>query len=172
LKVLRRCGAFLRRYRGTEGEIAMRRNVWLAIAGGGLVAGSIDIFAPVLIYWINPQSVLRFIAGGLIGRPAAKAGGPEIVLLGLLLQWAMSLIIAAIFVAAALRLRALVRDWVLAGFAYGVVVFFVMNYVVRPLSMHRDFPHMGLYDFSTNMAAMWLFGLIVAWFAQHYLRRT
>lgn len=149
----------------------MRRNAWLAVLYGGLIAGTIDIFAPSLIYWINPLAVLRFIAGGLIGRTAAKAGGPEIAVLGILLQWTMSLIIAAIFVYAATRIPALVRRWIAAGVAYGVVVFFVMNYVVRPLSMHGDFPKMDLYGFSTNLAAMWLFGLIIAWFARRYLGR-
>ena len=150
----------------------MRRNALLAIIYGGLLAGTIDIFAPSLIYWINPLGVLRFIAGGLIGRTAAKAGGPEIAVLGLLLQWMMSLIIAAIFIYAATRIPALVRRWVAAGIAYGVVVFFVMNYAVRPLSMHRDFPKMNFYDFSTNMVAMWLFGLIIAWFAKRCLQAS
>jgi hypothetical protein len=148
----------------------MQRNARLAILYGGFVAGTIDIFAPALIYWINPLGVLRFIAGGLIGRPAAKAAGLPAAALGLVLQWAMSIIIAAIFVHAATRMPALLRRWIAAGIAYGSVVFFVMNYVVRPLSMHRDFPQMGLYDFTTNMAAMWLFGLIIAWFAQRHLR--
>jgi len=71
---------------------------------------------------------------------------------------------------AATRIPALLRRWIAAGIAYGVVVFFVMNYVVRPLSMHRDFPQMDLYGFITNMVAMWLFGLIIAWFAQRCLR--
>jgi hypothetical protein len=148
----------------------MRRSAWHAALYGGFVAGTIDIFAPALIYWINPLGVLRFIAGGMIGRPAAKAGGLEIAVLGLVLQWVMSILIAAIFVYAATRIPALLRRWIAAGVAYGVVVFFVMNYVVRPLSMHRDLPTMDVYGFSTNMVAMWLFGLIVAWFAQRYLR--
>ena len=148
----------------------MQRNARLAALYGGFVAGTIDIFAPALIYWINPLGVLRFIAGGLIGRPAAKAAGLPAAALGLVLQWAMSIIIAAIFVYAATRLPVLLRRWIAAGVAYGIAVFCVMNYIVRPLSMHRDFPHMGVYDFTTNMAAMWLFGLIIAWFAQRQLR--
>lgn len=150
----------------------MNRNAALAAVGGGFVAGTIDIFAPSLIYWVNPLGVLRFISGGLIGLATARAGGLATSALGLVLQWAMSIIIAAIFVFAAVRVRALVRNWIAAGIAYGIVVFFVMNYVVRPLSMIGDFPKMGVYDFTTNMAAMWLFGLIVAWFAQHYLARS
>ena len=149
----------------------MKRNALLAAVYAGFVAGTIDLFAPSLIYWVNPLGVLRFISGGLIGLDAARAGGLATSALGLVLQWFMSIIIAAIFVFAAMRMRVLVRNWIPAGIAYGIVVFLVMNYVVRPLSMIGDFPKMGLYDFTTNMAAMWLFGLIVAWFAQNYLAR-
>jgi uncharacterized membrane protein YagU involved in acid resistance len=150
----------------------VNRNATLAAVYGGFIAGTIDIFAPSLIYWVNPLGVLRFISGGLIGREAARAGGLATSGLGLVLQWLMSMIIAGIFVFAAQRMRILVRNWIPAGIAYGIVVFFVMNFVVRPLSMIGDFPKMGVYDFSTNMAAMWLFGLIVAWFAQRYLARS
>lgn len=148
----------------------MRSEVTRASIYGGFVAGTIDVFAPALIYMISPLRVLRAIAAGLVGRDAARAGGLGTSALGLVLQWGMSILIAFIFVVAATRLRWMTRHWIFAGIAYGVVVFFVMNYVVRRLSAIGDFPKMGVYDFSANLAAMWLFGLIVAWFAQRYLR--
>jgi hypothetical protein len=148
----------------------MRRGVALASVYGGFVAGTIDVFAPALIYMISPLRVMRAIAAGLIGRDAARASGLGTSALGMALQWGMSILIAFIFVFAATRLRWMTRSWILAGFAYGVVVFFVMNYVVRPLSAIGDFPQMSLYEFSANMAAMWLFGLIIAWFCQDRLQ--
>ena len=51
------------------------------------------------------------------------------------------------------------------GLAYGVVIFFVMNYVVVPLSAWKHHARFSTYKFAANMAAMLLFGLIVAWFA-------
>ena len=63
------------------------RRLLLAILLGGFVAGTLDIGAAALINFISPIPVLRFIAGGLLGRPAL-AGGASIVLLGLVLQWA------------------------------------------------------------------------------------
>jgi len=149
----------------------MNQKALKAIFYGGLIAGTIDVFAPVVIaaFKFGPLDVLKYIAGGLIGLPAARAGGVEIAGLGLLLQGMMSLIIALIFVYAALRMRWMTRRWVWAGFAFGTVVFFVMNYVVQPLSMIGKIPQMSLYGFSANMAAMWLFGLIIAWFAQREL---
>ncbi len=154
----------------------MNQKALKAILYGGLIAGTVDVFAPVVIssFKFGPTAVLKFIAGGLIGLPAARAGGLEIAGLGLLLQWAMSLIIATIFVYAAMRLRWMTQRWILAGFAYGVVVYFVMTYIVQPLSMVGKGwpPQVDLYGFCANLAAMWLFGLIIAWFAQRNLARA
>jgi len=85
----------------------------------------------------------------------------------------MSILIAAIFVLAATRLPVLVRRWVASGLAYGVVVYFVMNYLVVPLSaIGKGMPTFDAVNFSENMVAMLLFGLIVAFFTQRYLRNA
>ena len=101
------------------------RTTGAAIAWGGLVAGTVDIAAASLINMIDPLVILRAIASGLLGR-AAFAGGLPVSLLGLVLQWAMSLLIAAIFVLAAQRLAWMRQRWVAAGLAYGLVVFVVL----------------------------------------------
>ena len=50
--------------------------------------------------------ILHYVAAGLLGPKAALAGGASVAILGLVLQWAMSLLIAAIFVLAAQKCRA------------------------------------------------------------------
>ena len=77
--------------------------------------------------------LLQFIASGLLGL-AAFAGGLGSALLGLLLHIVFSLVIAAVFIMAATRLPVLRRNLILSGLLYGVVVYFVMNFVVTPLS--------------------------------------
>jgi uncharacterized membrane protein YagU involved in acid resistance len=86
--------------------------------------------------------------------------------LGLVLQWAMSILIAAIFVLAGRLIPILRRRWVAAGLAYGAVVFFVMNYVVLPLSAIGHAPRFRIVHFSEDVLAMLVFGLIVAHFAR------
>lgn len=140
-----------------------------AILAGGLVAGTVDVGAAALINMADPRFILRFIAGGLLGKSALQ-GGAASAWLGLFLQWGMSLLIAAAFVFAALRLRWLLARWVIAGLAYGVVVFAVMNYVVMPLSAWHRVPHFLVTSFTMNLAAMLLFGLIVAFAANRALR--
>ena len=141
-----------------------RRSAGAAILRGGLVAGTIDIGAASLINMVDPLIILRAIASGLLGR-AAFAGGLPVSLLGLVLQWAMSLLIAAIFVVAAQRMAWMRKRWIAAGLAYGVVVFVVMEYMVVPLSAAMK-PHFTTWSLLENVAAMLLFGLIVSWFAR------
>ncbi|MBI1328351.1 MAG: hypothetical protein GC166_00455 [Alphaproteobacteria bacterium] len=141
-----------------------RLSVFWAILLAGFVAGTIDIEAASLISGAPFDRVLRFVAGGLLGPDALK-GGMEIAALGMVLQWLMSFVIAAIYIMASTRFALLKRQWLAFGLLYGVGVYFVMNYVVVPLSaMGRGMPQPSLYSFSANMAAMLLFGVIVAWF--------
>ena len=136
----------------------------LAVLYGGFVAGSLDILAAALINRVDPLVILRAIASGLLGR-AAFQGGLPVAALGLLLQWTMSLLIAAIFVLAARRLAWMCRRWILAGLAYGVVVFVVMEFVVVPLSAAKN-PHFTALSLLENVLAMLLYGLIIAFFAR------
>ena len=141
------------------------RAIAIAILLGGMIAGTVDVGAAVLMSGKDAVFILQFIASGLIGK-ASFQGGTGTAVLGLVLQWAMSLIIAAIYVLASLRLGWLRRAWIAAGLAYGVGVFAVMNYVVRPLSAIGGIPHFKALSFAENMAAMLLFGVIVAFFAR------
>jgi hypothetical protein len=145
----------------------MTKNIWLAILSGGFIAGTFDIGAAALFNWLNPIFVLQIVARGVLGKDSFSQGAFS-ASLGMILQWAMSLLIAAIFVFAAARLPVLRRRWIAAGLAYGVVVFFVMNYVVVPLSMVGAAPHFTLTSFCLNMLAMLMFGLIIAFYAQRF----
>jgi uncharacterized membrane protein YagU involved in acid resistance len=133
----------------------------------GLVAGTIDIGAACTINRIGPGPILRFICSGLLGTPLPHE--TWVYALGLGLQWLMSIIIAAIFVTAAMRMPVLLRRWIAAGIAYGIVVYFVMTFVVMPLSRAKA-GHVTLSSFIENLLAMMLFGLIVAYITAEFSR--
>lgn len=132
---------------------------------GGLIAGTIDIGAAALINSANVTTILKAIASGLLRRASIEKGA-EAEWLGLILQWAMSVVIAAVFVIGAQRLPLLRRRWIESGLAYGVIVFAVMNYAVLPLSAVGHIPHFTTAQFVENMLAMLLFGFIIAYFAR------
>lgn len=139
-----------------------RNGAAAAILLGGLIAGTLDIGAAALINGKGPGFICQVIAAGLIGTKAAFAGGAGTMILGLVLQWAMSMIIAAIFVFASLRLPLLRGQWLPAGLAYGVGIFFVMEWLVVPLSAIGHAPHFTTESFAENLAAMMVYGLIIA----------
>jgi hypothetical protein len=138
-----------------------------ASLAGGLVAGTIDIGAACLINGRSIPFILHAIAGGLLAQ-RSFAGGAATAALGAALQEGMGILIAAIYVAAAEWLPVLRRRWVGCGLAYGIVIFLVMNYLVVPLSAWRRLPHFSAAKFAANLAAMLLFGLIVAFFARRH----
>lgn len=148
----------------TQNQRAMMK----AILWGGLLGGTIDIFSASLISLLSPLLIMRFIAGGLLGPDVIK-GGLDISFIGLLLQWLMGIIIAAIYVLASRRLTWMNRDWRVTGVAYGVPVYFVMTYVVVPLSALHHWTAFNLKGFLLNMAAMMLFGVIIAYFTSRFV---
>jgi hypothetical protein len=137
---------------------------------GGFVAGTIDIWAAALINGRDVVYILHAIAGGLLGLASFKEGAGSAVA-GLLLQWAMSFVIAGVYVVAATWMPVLKRLWIAGGLVYGVGIFVVMNYVVVPLSAYHRMAHFSPAKFAENMAAMLLFGLIVAFFARRAVPR-
>jgi hypothetical protein len=135
-----------------------------AVLAGGMLAATVDIGAACLINGRSVPFILHSIAGGLLARQSF-AGGARTALLGAVLQELMGIAIAAVFVGAASRLPALRRHWIRSGVAYGVVIFFVMNYLVVPLSAWHTLPHFTPGEFAANLLAMLIFGGIVAYFA-------
>jgi uncharacterized membrane protein YagU involved in acid resistance len=132
---------------------------------GGLIAGTLDIGAACLINGRAPKIIFQAVASGILGKASFRMGMPAAAL-GLLLQWAMSILIAAIFVVGSSGLSMARRSWVASGVAYGVVIFFAMNFVVVPLSAAGFSMKFSAAKFIENMLAMVLFGLIIAYFGR------
>jgi len=112
------------------------RSVLWAVLVGGSIAGALDILFAISFAGyrgVPPADLLQTVASGLLGN-AAFSGGIPIAALGLFLHLLMSYLWAAIFVVAARRLPRLVRQPVLSGILFGVVVFLIMRLVVLPLS--------------------------------------
>ena len=136
-------------------------------AVGGMIASIVDIGAASLINLVSPIIILHAIARGLIGLPA-MTGGSKTALLGLALQILMGAIIGGIFGFAANHIPTLTRRWLLAGLAYGIGVFVVMEFVVVPLSAYAKMPHFTAVSLIENLIAMMLFGSIISYFSRRF----
>lgn len=108
-----------------------------AVLLGGLVVGVLDGLYAVIalaLRGLRPLSAFQAIAGGIMGRPAALAGGIRTVLLGLVLHFVIATSVVLVYWLASRRLEILVRYPVRSGILYGALVYLVMYGVVIPLS--------------------------------------
>jgi len=119
------------------------KTILRAALWGAAIAGTLDIVYAIVFYGLRngiaAMRILQSVASGLLGAPAYRGGVPT-ALLGLALHFAIMFAIAGLFVAASRRLAPLRQHALVAGAAYGLVVYAVMNYVVLPLSA---FPQRG-----------------------------
>jgi hypothetical protein len=109
-----------------------------AIAYGGLTVGVLDGLDAVVFFGLRngfaPLRLFQGIAGGLLGREAALAGGVATALLGVVLHFAIATTVVAVFYGASRRFTFLTRRPFVWGPLYGIAVYLTMNLVVLPLS--------------------------------------
>jgi len=141
-----------------------------AILWGGLLAAAGDFFFAHLFYaW--RLGVFQNVAGGLIGRDVARAGGVPTYVLGVSLHCLIGIIWAAIFWGLSRRIPALVKYAEPAGLVYGLIVYLGMNCVVVPLSaLHAPLALPPLLSWPAA-AHLVLVGLPIALVARYYSRR-
>jgi uncharacterized membrane protein YagU involved in acid resistance len=115
-----------------------RSGGYRAILWGGILAGVFDILFAFVYYGLRnaltPIDILHSVAGGLVGRDAARGGGLATAALGLALHFVIAFGAAAVYYVASRKLGFLVRQAVVCGLLYGIAVYVVMNFVVLPLS--------------------------------------
>ncbi|HKF47912.1 MAG TPA: hypothetical protein VKB38_11195 [Terracidiphilus sp.] len=104
-----------------------------AILWAGLIAGTMDITAALIVYGAmgaQPIRLLQGIAAGLLG-PLSYSGGLATAALGLLCHYVIAYGAAAVYVAASRALAFLARMPFLAGPLYGIAVYFFMQGIVH-----------------------------------------
>lgn len=107
-----------------------------AILLGGLAAGILDICYAIcrsVLQGGTAERLLQSVASGIQGAAAFEGGWPS-ALLGLAAHCSILLIAATLYWFASARLTLLWQKPVLAGPAFGLCVWLVMNHVIVPLS--------------------------------------
>lgn len=109
-----------------------------AVLLGGLTVGILDILDAIVFFGLYldapPVRIFQSVAAGLLGRDAARAGGIPTAILGGVLHFTIATTIMTIYYLVSRRWSLLTRRAVACGLAYGVVCYFVMSFVVIPLS--------------------------------------
>jgi hypothetical protein len=122
----------------SAGKPTNTRKAVLAIAVGGLTAGTLDLGQAVILF---STKIPLAIAGGLLG-PQAFRGGIATYVLGVFLHFFIALSAAAIYFAASRTLRFLTEYPLVCGLFFGAAVDLVMRLIVLPLSaLHARGPY-------------------------------
>lgn len=126
-----------------------RPSAFHTIVFGGLAIGILDFidastFFP-LYYGITFQSVWWGPASGILGREAARGGGWNTALFGILMHFVVAFCIATVYYLFSRNISFLIRHPVVSGVIFGVAANYVMQCIVIPLSARGGSP-MGAFS--------------------------
>lgn len=110
---------------------------WKAIALTGFIAGTLDIAAACLMYFMSsgkgPMNVLLYIASGVVGTSAFTAGW-AMALLGLLLHFVIAYSFTVLLFLLYPKISGFIKNDFVLALLFGMVIWTIMNLVVLPLS--------------------------------------
>lgn len=116
----------------------------------GLLSGTLDILAAILIYAVllhqtTAVKILQSIASGVFKKEAYTSGS-QMAFYGLLLHYFIAFIFSYIYFKIYPHFPFLQKSLLLSGFIYGLFVWIVMNLIVLPIVFPKlppkqfDFP--------------------------------
>ena len=148
-----------------------------AILTGGAAAGILDITA-ACVTWairanIKPIRIFQSVAAGWLGNAAYDGGWPTAVL-GLASHFLIATTAAVVYYAVSRKLTFLIRQAVLSGFVYGILVQLFMSRIVVPLShvVRRPSPFSLMNLIIGLLTHMFCVGLPIALAAKRYSKVT
>jgi hypothetical protein len=141
-----------------------------------LIAGTLDILSAFVfagMSGMSPEGVLTYVASGPFGD-AVRQGGPAWAAAGLAVHFALMACMATAWFLVAPRFPALIRHPVLAGLAYGFLLWLIMYWLVKPLRWpDAPLPHTAWGIGNALFSHCLLVGLPIALVAAgHYRRRA
>jgi hypothetical protein len=114
-----------------------------AILAAGMLVGVLDAIDAIVAFTIfagfEPIPIYQFVASGLLGK-GAFSGGLGSAGLGLAIHFFIAYSAGAFYIVAARNWKQLTQQWQVCSLAYGVLLYFVMNYAIIPMSRIEPSP--------------------------------
>lgn len=152
----------------------MPRSILRPILLATAIAGTLDILSAFVFAGMAgtaPGGVLRFVASGPFGD-AVREGGAGWAAAGLAVHFAIMACMAAAYMLVAPRVPMLMRHPIPAGLAYGLLLWLIMYWLVRPLRWpEMPLPHTLWGIANALFSHCILVGLPIAWIAARHFRR-
>jgi hypothetical protein len=109
-----------------------------AVLFAGLAIGTLDLLDAFIFFGLRsgaqPIAILHGIAAGFLGRDAARAGGVPTAIVGLVAHYLVAFSIATVYMLISRAVPLLRRRWIVCGLAFGTIAYFVMTWLVVPMS--------------------------------------
>lgn len=137
------------------------------------ISGTLDILfamALTLLYSREPAAMLRYVASGPF--PGAAEWGPGGALLGLLVHFALMAVIASVLMLLFRAKPKLLARPLHIGIAYGLLTYFVMNWIVVPLRFGTSLPPGTMAILTQLFAHIVLVGIPMAIVARRVLANS
>jgi len=130
--------------------IQNRNSLVRSIAVGGIIIGTLQLIVQDFLVFsllgkIPFISIFQYIASGALGNTAFE-GGLATALLGVIFHYLISFVIAAVFIMSAARIPLLRRNAIVGSILFGVAAWFVMDFIVTPLSAAPPLPAPTLFQ--------------------------
>lgn len=153
----------------------MASSLGSAIVRGALVSGTLDLLSAFVFGGMkgsDPLKIMRGVASGPFGD-AMRDGGTQAVLLGFATHFTIMTAMVSVYMFAASRIDWLRRNWLIAGTAYGFILYLIMYRIVLVMRYPAAFPKNGLWDVSNALFSHIIcVGIPMAWIASKRLGRT
>jgi len=118
-------------------------NATRTILIAGIIAGTLDSVAASVVFYfkldLSPAQVMQYIASALYGAEAFS-GGAAMVIIGTLLHFMISFIIAGVYFYLFPVIKLLRERPVISGLLLGIAIWLFMNLVIIPFSKIQPTP--------------------------------
>ncbi len=158
----------------TSTSLNTRNSILRSIVLGGMMVGMLHlIIQDGLVFSLLGQRsliiVLQYVASGAMGN-AAFTGGLTTAMLGLILHFLISFVIAGVFILSIDRIPLLRRNIIVGSLLYGFAVFVVMYYVVLPLSAAPPVPLQTMEIIELSIEHILVIGLPLGLFVRRNMK--
>jgi hypothetical protein len=147
-------------------------NLYRSIIKAGLIAGTLDISAAIITYYIRfskgPEGIFRYIARAAFGD-TAKTGSSEYIIAGILFHYLIAFSFTILFFVMYPVIKRLGSYIIIVGLSYGAFVWCIMNLLVVPNTKIIPAPLTAISITREMLILMCCIGLPIAIFAKrHY----
>lgn len=163
-----------KKFRALNPVMASKNTLTRAIILTGLLAGTLDITAATIQFYLvtgkGPEVILRYIAGALFGAEVVN-NQPVMPIIGLVMHYCIAMTFTAFYYWVYPRMAYLGKKWWVNGIVYGLLVWIVMNVLLVPLTRigHRPF-HLNNVLIGAGILVICI-GIPIAYFSHRFYSR-